>query len=150
MSALWGNKRFDSVVLKPVGRSGGLACIWNPSLFSKSGVVVNNRFIWLKGDIVGVQEELNIMNIYGPQDPVQKRELWQSLLQLKNSSPGLWLLMGDFNAVRTSDERLNYIFCKYSANDFIDSANLFEYRMGGRKLSYFKSDGAVNQLIGLG
>ena len=42
-----------------------------------------------------------------PCDVQHRRELWESLKQLKNMNPdGIWCLMGDFNSIRNTSERV--------------------------------------------
>lgn len=58
--------------------------------------------------------------------------------------PGIWVVRGDFNLVRSSSERLNSAFCVTSSNhfnDFILNAHLSEYNMGGGRFTYMSSDG---------
>lgn len=84
-----------------------------------------------------------MVNVYGPQSITDKRELWENLINLKNSVDGCWIFFGDFNAVRTPDERCNSKFCKYTAADFnrfIAVAGLQEFNLGGRKFTYMCED----------
>lgn len=127
-----------------VGRSGGLVCLWDPKIFQKTDVILDRRFIWIVGKIKGVDEAINMVNIYGPHDPAMKKTLWQKLLDLRSVHAGLWILLGDFNTVRFASDRFNSKFCKYSARDFnqfIDDGNLMEYGMGGRKFTYWSANG---------
>lgn len=115
-----------------------------------SKISVNNiddRFIWIKGLLKEYQTIYNVVNIYGPHDPVQKRiNLWHVLLDIKRSNPGFWILFGDFNTDRYPHERMNLAFCTSSTTDFnrfIDDGHLTEYNMGGgRKFTYNQSAGA--------
>ncbi|KAL5169426.1 UDP-galactose/UDP-glucose transporter 5 [Glycine soja] len=51
-------------------------------------------------------QKVHIINIYPPCDVQHRRELWESLKQLKNMNPdGIWCLMGDFNSIRNTSER---------------------------------------------
>ncbi|KAK1428400.1 hypothetical protein QVD17_17233 [Tagetes erecta] len=66
-------------------------------------------------------------------DPVDKRRLWQELLHLMALSDGIWVLMGDFNALRDPRERSTISSSDISMidfNDFIEKAGLIEYQMG--------------------
>ena len=52
-------------------------------------------------------QKVHIINIYPPCDVQHRRELWESLKQLKNMNPdGIWCLMGDFNSIRNTSERV--------------------------------------------
>ncbi|PWA35034.1 RNA-directed DNA polymerase, eukaryota, Reverse transcriptase zinc-binding domain protein [Artemisia annua] len=51
----------------------------------------------------------------------------------------MWILLGDFNAVRLPEERRNSNFNHLSAidfNNFIDDASLQEYHMNGNKFTF--------------
>ncbi|MFS8000275.1 putative Endonuclease/exonuclease/phosphatase superfamily [Helianthus anomalus] len=57
---------------------------------------------------------------------------------------GLWVLMGDFNDVRDVSERMNSEFVASNAeafNQFILSAGLVEYNMGGGNFTYISDNG---------
>lgn len=63
------------------------------------------------------------------------------MLQYENS---LWILLGDFNEVRVPEERLNSVFdqnASFVFNNFIRSAGLVEYNMGGSAYTYMSNDG---------
>ncbi|XP_022007703.1 uncharacterized protein LOC110906961 [Helianthus annuus] len=56
----------------------------------------------------------------------------------------LWVVMGDFNAVRCPEERFNTYFnagCAEAFNDFIDDNDLLEYPMGCRKFTRVSGSG---------
>ncbi|KAM0062514.1 putative Endonuclease/exonuclease/phosphatase superfamily [Helianthus debilis subsp. tardiflorus] len=91
---MWGRSLYNLAAVDSTGRSGGLASLWDPSIFS--------------------------------------------------CSEGLWNFMGDFNDVRQLDERQNSEFVTTNAeafNDFILSAALQEYDMGGAKFTYISDRG---------
>lgn len=80
-----------------------------------------------------------------PHDPGEKSRLWAKIYQLKNSIQGVWIMFGDFNEVRRSEERMNSIFGQRSAakfNNFIQMAGLHDFNMGGHRFTYFCHDGA--------
>ncbi|KAD7478755.1 hypothetical protein E3N88_01891 [Mikania micrantha] len=100
--------------------------LWGRSIFSYEG------------------EYVNLVNIYAPNDPIMRRRLWDQLLQHRNLMNGLWVLMGDFNDVRCSEERYNSEFVESNAkafNDFIINMDLHEYQLGGAKFTYVSSRG---------
>lgn len=82
--------------------------------------------------------------MYGPQSATYKRKLWDELLNLKHSTDGIWILLGDFSAIRYDHERFNMIFFRVIAkdfNNFIASAGLQEFNHGGKKFTYLCDDG---------
>ncbi|KAD7477694.1 hypothetical protein E3N88_00830 [Mikania micrantha] len=141
----WGNKQLASDFVNARGRSGGLLSIWDPGVFVKHGVNKGDNFLHVFGSVAGVEDLFNIVNIYAPQDVSQKLALWGSLINLMSEFYGLWILLGDFNEVRSCSERRNSEFDHRGARDFnafIFEAGLHEYRMGGLKFTYMSPDGS--------
>ncbi|KAD3338454.1 hypothetical protein E3N88_33975 [Mikania micrantha] len=144
LKLIWGNKPMDYDLVDANGRSGGLLSMWDPGIFSKLAVNKGDNFLHVSGFVMGVEEPFNIINVYAPHDRSLKRELWETLVDLVNSSYGMWIIMGDFNEVRSCSERHNSIFDHRGArefNSFIFRARLHEYRMGGMKFTYASPDG---------
>lgn len=141
----WDSSDFDFAGVDSTGRSGGLICIWNKSLFSKTEVIASRYFLIIMGNWCGIEGYINFVNVYGPQPIPDKRAVWEELLSIIRSKPGKWVLFGDFNVVRRQEERLNSHFCPASASDFnnfIQAAALKDFSMGGHKYTYFCQDGA--------
>ncbi|XP_021971084.1 uncharacterized protein LOC110866037 [Helianthus annuus] len=127
-----------------IGRSGGLASLWNPSVFSCSEVVRQRYFLCICGNLIPSGIRLNIVNVYAPNDASARRGLWSDLTQLRNSRQSLWVFAGDFNDVRHLEERRNLEYVAANAdafNDFILSAALQEFDMGGEKFTYILDRG---------
>ncbi|KAK9065009.1 hypothetical protein SSX86_016392 [Deinandra increscens subsp. villosa] len=141
---LWGFQASDFAAVASVGRSGGLISIWDPNVFVKEEVELNRNFVGIKGKLIGVVEPLIIVNVYGPKTPVQKRIVWNEIWGLKQRWNGLWLIMGDFNAVRYDRKRRNSDFCRLTARDFnrfIDKMELVDPNMGGHQFTYMNTRG---------
>ncbi|KAJ0757712.1 putative RNA-directed DNA polymerase [Helianthus annuus] len=88
--------------------------------------------------------KINFVNVYAPNEASSRRALWSELLAIRNSLQGLWVLMGDFNEVRSANERMNSEFVAANAdafNQFILSAGLGEYNMGGGNFTYISDNG---------
>ncbi|XP_021990744.1 uncharacterized protein LOC110887361 [Helianthus annuus] len=98
----------------------------------------------MKGYVVGSGDPINLVNVYAPQSTAAKLSLWNELAGIIDPSVGLWVLSGDFNAVRSSDERKNSNFkpaCAENFNNFIFSSDLHEYPMQGRKFTCIRDNG---------
>ncbi|KAD6453156.1 hypothetical protein E3N88_07861 [Mikania micrantha] len=140
----WGNQRFEAAAVPSNGRSGGLLSMWDPSIFHKLSESCSKNFILVSGVISGSSEMVHVLNVYGPQNLQEKKSLWNDLELIKASNPGVWLMVGDFNEVRSSMERKGSEFCHLGAsnfNDFIHGAQLMEYKMGGLEFTYMKGSG---------
>ena len=65
-----------------------------------------SNFLMLEGRCVNINQRMFLVNIYAPCDLAGKRLLWDELKQLRASNPpGLWCFMGDFNSIRSQEER---------------------------------------------
>lgn len=140
----WYQGNYDFEVVESRGCSGGLFCLWNKDLFTKLKSIVNPFFIVISGKWIGHTDIINFVNVYAPNIPGIRSQLWEDLLVIKNSIQGLWVFMGDFNDVRGKDDRLSAYFCEASTtkfNNFIKNAGLVEYNMGGRRFTWMSNDG---------
>ncbi|PWA62682.1 RNA-directed DNA polymerase, eukaryota [Artemisia annua] len=112
LESYWGYRDFGFDLVEPVGRSGGIV---------RFGAVCN------------------IINVYAPQRDVDKRLLWSELAALINSKVGLWVVAGDFNSVRSAEERRNSFFNHKAAtefNCFIEDTGLQELSLKGSKFTF--------------
>ncbi|KAI3497002.1 hypothetical protein L1887_39382 [Cichorium endivia] len=95
--------------------SGGLLSIWDSNLFTKTDSIKSRFFLACIGRVRGFDDDF------------------------------VFIFFGDFNCVRRANERMNSIFCPYSAaafNKFIGEASLLEHNMGGRKFTHAWENGA--------
>ncbi|XP_076954247.1 uncharacterized protein LOC143628577 [Bidens hawaiensis] len=80
-----------------------------------------------------------MINVYAPQTNGGKRDLWAKIDKVLQEGHGWWIVLGDFNAVRESNERKNSYFdhvCARDFNDFLDNTGLHEYSLKGSKFTY--------------
>lgn len=92
----------------------------------------------------GVQMKVCFINVYGPQSGSKKEELWDDLNRILSDDNVVWILFGDFNAVRLRDEKAGSVFKNREANvfnDFIAKGGLFDFHMGSRRFTRFSKDG---------
>ncbi|GKC09698.1 RNA-directed DNA polymerase, eukaryota, partial [Tanacetum coccineum] len=69
-----------------------------------SGNLIGNSFSGVYGKWNEVDDMVCIVNIYGPQSDNEKEGLWNDLSDVMRVRHGIWILFGDFNAVRYSSE----------------------------------------------
>nr|GFA28993.1 RNA-directed DNA polymerase, eukaryota [Tanacetum cinerariifolium] len=101
---MWGNSNYDFVCSDSLGNSGGILCIWESTVFKKDNVTISDSFV----------------AIYGTWLPSR----WN----------GDAILMGDFNEVRSREERRGLSFNPASArvfDNFISSSGLVDIKMEG-------------------
>ncbi|KAF5754385.1 putative RNA-directed DNA polymerase [Helianthus annuus] len=143
-NGFWGRSAYQLEVVSAEGRSGGLACLWNPGMFTCDNVIKNRYFLALSGSLNQVGIRINLVNVYASNDANVRRVIWDSLVVLKNSLQGLWVFMGDFNEVRDETERFNSEFIASNAeafNQFILATGLSEFQMGGGRYTYISDRG---------
>ncbi|GKA51155.1 RNA-directed DNA polymerase, eukaryota [Tanacetum coccineum] len=130
----WGNLHFDHIVGPSVGNSGGIACIWDPNMFTKDHVSISDYFVALMGTWIPSSSKLLIISVYAPQELSEKRALWDYLHLLISRWDGETVLMGDFNEVRSERERFGSVFNQQGANvfnHFITSNGLIDPPLDG-------------------
>ncbi|XP_022040757.1 uncharacterized protein LOC110943314 [Helianthus annuus] len=140
----WGCKDFGVDWVDLSGLSGGLVSIWDKKLFEIGSSIKDRNFLVVSGKIKGSGHQINIANIYAPQDVQGKKLLWDRLLGLIDAFSGLWIFLRDFNAVRVPEERLNTRFnasCARFFNSFIFNGGLLEYAMKDRKYTRWADNG---------
>ena len=105
--APWGDLEVCWELLPTRNRAGGLLCLWSEQSFRMERKISDHDFIYLEGMWVPDGQKMSIVSIYSAYNMAQKRNLWEQIRQLRNSSfGGLWCILGDFNSVRNLVERV--------------------------------------------
>ncbi|GJV29254.1 RNA-directed DNA polymerase, eukaryota [Tanacetum coccineum] len=136
---LWGNHNFDYTISEAVGNSGGILCVWDPSIFRKEQHITSDNFVALYGSWIPTQTKLLMVSVYAPQSVISKRSLWDYISFLINRWNGDCMLMGDFNEVRCLDDRMGSIFNVQGANEFnsfISNSGLVEIQLEGYSFTW--------------
>nr|GEX91964.1 RNA-directed DNA polymerase, eukaryota [Tanacetum cinerariifolium] len=107
IKACWGNINFNHVISPSVGISGGILCVWDPSMFHKENATDSDNFIAIMGNWLPTNKKLLVISVYAPQKLADKQKLWAYLNLLIGRWIGDVLVMGDFNEVRTKEERID-------------------------------------------
>nr|XP_043616269.1 uncharacterized protein LOC122588209 [Erigeron canadensis] len=143
LKSLWGNFSFAYSESLATGRSGGIISMWDPQAFVMSTCFNFDQFVVVKGKWVAYNCECYMVNIYAPQGETGKVELWNELMEFMRVNIGNYMLCGDFNSVRSAEERMGTIFSVSNANhfnDFISRANLIDLAMGRHKFTRLSKD----------
>ncbi|GJQ98395.1 RNA-directed DNA polymerase, eukaryota [Tanacetum coccineum] len=134
VKSMWGNSNFDFDLSESVGNSGGILCIWEASVFRKDFVTRSDNFIAIYGTWLPCNSKVLIVAVYAPQETSSKRLLWEYLAILLRRWNGEAIIMGDFNAVRSKEERLGSVFnrsCARLFDKFISSSGLVDINLEG-------------------
>lgn len=114
----------------------------------------DHDFIYLENTWVPDEQKMSIVNIYLPCDMAQKRNLWEQIKQLRNSSFGrLWCILGDFSSVRNPVERAG--ICERGVNDsnmeefneWIADLDVEDMPCVGRKFTWYKPNGTTKNRL---
>nr|GEV58065.1 RNA-directed DNA polymerase, eukaryota [Tanacetum cinerariifolium] len=122
-----------------LGNSGGILCIWEATVFKKDYVTISDNFVAIYGTWIPSNVKILIVAIYAPQQPADKRDLWEYLSILIGRWKGESILMGDFNEVRSREERRGSVFNPSGArifNHFIDSLGLVDFKFDGYSFTW--------------
>nr|KAJ0218832.1 hypothetical protein LSAT_V11C300154990 [Lactuca sativa] len=142
--AIWGSSSFLCETIDSIGLSGGIATLWDPSTFQCSVTIKGDNFLAVKGSWIASKSSYGFINVYAPNDPSRRKMLWSNLERVICAEDNTrWVVFGDFNAVRSAEERIGSSFCSstaYHFNKFIASAGLIDLPIGGRKFTYMSSD----------
>ncbi|GJS18521.1 RNA-directed DNA polymerase, eukaryota [Tanacetum coccineum] len=146
----WGNSSFDYICGPSVGNSGGILCVRDPCMFKKHNATISDYFITVRGKWIPSSKFFLIISIYAPQELSDKKVLWDYLHFIIDNWAGEVVIMGDFNEVRTQDERFGSIFNIQGAaifNSFISSSGLVDVPMGGCSFTWvYKSAAKMSKL----
>ncbi|GKV04880.1 hypothetical protein SLEP1_g16977 [Rubroshorea leprosula] len=143
---IWGGDNFDWVSKPSRGSAGGLICIWNCDIMSKERVIEGESFVGIYGTWGASKIPVHILNIYAPCDMSGKRSLWVSIQELMIEACGNWCLMGDFNAIRSEQERKGGRANRREMtefDEFIRSCGLIDLPLIDRKFTWYHSNGSV-------
>ena len=133
-------KRFDQFVFSPsVGAFGGLAVIWNSSWFSGELLEVQPFGLRIKFTSTHNNSVWTLVNVYGPFVTIRRDIFVDQLYHLSIPSEDNWLLLGDFNFIRSADDRNQpggdtndmFIF-----NEIIDHLGILEIPIKGRTYTW--------------
>ncbi|XP_019242474.1 PREDICTED: uncharacterized protein LOC109222588 [Nicotiana attenuata] len=78
--------------------------------------------------------------VYGLHTVEDRRKLWRDLLQVNSKVLGAWIIMGDFNAIRSREDRpIGNLVQEMEVKDFnkfVEDAILAELRTNGRSFTW--------------
>lgn len=120
--------------------------MWDSSIFVRQEV-------WGEKGILGVSGlwegcPINIINVYSSCKAGEKRELWRSVTEkMAGREEELWCICGDFNAIRSENERRGVASGsrRKEMKDFsewINNLHLIDLPLERRKYTWYKENGS--------
>ncbi|GJQ93572.1 RNA-directed DNA polymerase, eukaryota [Tanacetum coccineum] len=125
---LWGNFSFEFAINPSVGFSGGILCVWDPNIFAKDNVTISDSFMAVRGTWVPSSTKLLIVSVYAPQDLSGKKSLWDYISHMIDMWNRECIILGDFNEVRTKQERFGLLSVYPSLSALCLATNLSDHR----------------------
>jgi hypothetical protein len=122
-----------------VGASGGLIIIWNGALFDGTLEFQNDFSISVKFTSNISSESWYLTNIYGPSQADRKDDFLQWFSNISMPDDTDWLIMGDFNFIRSPNDRNKpggNISEMFKFNEAISNLGLVEIPLKGRKFTW--------------
>ncbi|GKV49682.1 hypothetical protein SLEP1_g56420 [Rubroshorea leprosula] len=127
------------------GTSRGLLCIWNRLEFVKQGVISGNGFLRIRGEWGPKKVKCNFVNFYASNDRQKKMIMWNDLRQMIMEEEGRWMIAGDFNAVRSPNERKSRTGETQDMrefDDFVVSTGLVDIQLANGRFTWYRPDGS--------
>jgi hypothetical protein len=129
-------KRFDNFAYSPsVGASGGIIVLWNSAVFAGVLIEIKRFAIVINFTSTHNSDSWTMVTVYGPCKGLERDDFVQWLYNLVIPVDSLWLLLGDFNFIRSTENRnkpegdINEMFL---FNDIIGHLGLTELPLKGR------------------
>ncbi|GKV23714.1 hypothetical protein SLEP1_g33413 [Rubroshorea leprosula] len=144
--SIWGRDNFDWVFKASVGRSGGVLCIWDKDFFEKVSVVEKPGALAIFGLWGEKKQKCCIVNVNASCNRNERMETWTELLKMIEEGEGFWCIAGDFNSVRSTEERRGrseHSRYREDLNEFIENAGLVDLPLIRRKFTWYKGDGSA-------
>lgn len=153
---LWGECEVEWREVEAINSAGGVVTLWGNGNFQISDQFLGSNVIGLKGIWKEETEETVIVNIYSPCNMAGKRAVWNEILDLRARwGDSLWVVAGDFNAVRKKEERKSRSNSNCPTltsemvefNNFIEDIRLQDILMIGQLFTWYKAGGGAKSRI---
>jgi hypothetical protein len=145
--SLWGAPSHYYYFRPSVGASGGLLIMWDTTCVEVWSSVSIEHVLIIHGRFIDSNDEFYLFNIYALCDNGAKQLLWNSLSVYLQRLVGRNIcLCGDFNAVRSLEERRSRGVATQSFdcdpfNAFIEDNVMIDLPLHDRGFTWYKGDG---------
>ncbi|KAK8485727.1 hypothetical protein V6N11_063486 [Hibiscus sabdariffa] len=105
ISRLWFDDQCRFAFVPSIGKSGGVAVVWNLVEFVMENIHVAYRFITVVGLWALEQWRCGVMGVYNSCVVPEQVQVWLEIHSFLNSMSIPWCIRGDFNMVLSDSER---------------------------------------------
>ncbi|KAL4278976.1 hypothetical protein GQ457_03G033020 [Hibiscus cannabinus] len=151
INKIWGSRSANLVFVPSEGAAGGLISIsisiWDPNFFLIESQTCGSRFIMLIGRIGKCKIRCGLVNVYAPNDMRERRMFFEHLTNVIEISDVPVIIGGDFNTVKSSEEKLGGEANFQATNDFLEfiqKNNLVDLPLAGSKYTWFRGGSNVS------
>ncbi|XP_026400514.1 uncharacterized protein LOC113296422 [Papaver somniferum] len=102
---IWDKRSVKWVDAPSEGRSGGILCFWDEDKLVVEEVVIGIHSISLRCKFINSDFTWMFTGVYGPANPLDRKDLWRELEEIRSLWQLPWVLGGDFNKIRFMHER---------------------------------------------
>ncbi|KAL4278182.1 hypothetical protein GQ457_03G030870 [Hibiscus cannabinus] len=133
------------------GAAGGLISLWDPDFFKCESVVGSKSYIVLIGTLAKQDFKCALINVYGPHDVGERSQMFDNLSKCIFDLQVPVIVGGDFNVVRTKEEKIGVSFHKKAMrefSDFIETMSLVDIPLIGGRFTWsnFREDPSFSRL----
>jgi hypothetical protein len=124
------------------GASGGMLLMWDRKVAEKKEECLGCYFMACSLQNVGDNFIWVFGGVYGPNDKVERRVLWEELAGLRTRWVVPWCFGGDFNIVHFPSERSNdssYSSGMMDFSDFISARGLMDVPLVGGQFNWLNN-----------
>ncbi|KAL4308799.1 hypothetical protein GQ457_01G003850 [Hibiscus cannabinus] len=144
-------QRKDGCSISPAtGASGGLMSLWEKGFFSLESQISYDRVIVLIGTFSSNNERCGLVNVYAPNDPVERGCFFESLSNILVSAQVPVIVGGDFNVVKCREEKVGAAVDDRAMgkfNEFIQCNGLVDLPMGGNFFTWSRREPHVTACV---
>lgn len=138
VKSIWSSRHVAWLSLDASNSAGGIILMWKENQIDVVNSFLGAFSITIQCSFQG-QKEGWITGVYGPCDYQDRKRFLLELYDLQGLCQGIWCVVGDFNMVRWSEERLNGNSSSRSMkrfNKFIDDSDIIEMPMLNGKFTW--------------
>jgi hypothetical protein len=141
---LWGNPFCNWSFTPAIRNNGGILTIWCSSKGTAAFSFSGSGFVGVCIEWGVLRHQCFIVNVYSKCSLVEKRVMWEKLLELRSCLQGdLWCVAGDFNSVLHESERRGTPLGSGNLSGseirlfstFVDRMGLFDFPLLGRRFT---------------
>ncbi|XP_019258688.1 PREDICTED: uncharacterized protein LOC109236903 [Nicotiana attenuata] len=113
---------------------GKIWLLWKPLIFEVDILKTTDQLIHSTIKHRGTREKINVTMIYAYNDIALRRNLWKDIEEIYKYNKGPWAVMGDFNNVLNTDERIGSKVIMAETKEFrqyVDTCCLQELKSTG-------------------